>query len=196
MVLKNRDDPRAWISSLSALSAMLFDSVACEMQAIQNNDNFSSQDLSNLLHSFATSQRCEDELFESFSSTLLRVFGGEDSQAKPQHFSNVIWSYATAEIRGARQVELLSLLADTMESRPGFVDSMKGQGLANTAWALAKLMVQSEEHNNNNSHREHSTMETTTNTKKDRDLSVVRILRQVAMAMIKRPDAFRPQEGR
>ena len=96
---------------------MVFDSMACRLEKVKNSKKFAPQTLSNVLYSFAISQRSNDELFEAFSPALVRLFGGKDSTAKAQEFSNVIWLYATAEVRGAKQTEFVALLADTMENR-------------------------------------------------------------------------------
>ena len=167
---------------------MLFDSVSCEMEKVKDSKDIKPQEIANVLYSFATSQRSNDELFEAFSLPLLRLFGENDSLTEPQHFSNVIWSYATAQERGARQAEFISLLADAMESRPGFASRFNGQALANTAWGLAKLLVQSERQNDH-----HQNPNDGSAGRQNQHLVVVRILRQVAMAMIDRPGDFRPQ---
>ena len=166
---------------------MVFDSMACRLEKVKNSKKFAPQTLSNVLYSFAISQRSNDELFEAFSPALVRLFGGKDSTAKAQEFSNVIWLYATAEVRGAKQTEFVALLADTMENRRDFVASFQGQAYANIAWGVAKLLVQSEEQGNN---AQQPPPNGESSSDLNRDLAVVRILRQVAKAMVDQPGNF------
>ena len=191
LVLKNGNgNARAWVPQLSMLSAMLFDTLATKAVLDKNAKTWSTQEIANLLYSFATSNRANEEAFDALSETMLRVLKTK-SLPKPQEFSNTIWAYATAQMHEANQQQLFKAVADTMDANPGFVKSFKGQELANTAWGLATLISG---RRGKKYFRPGDEQEKSTEAEKEEDLNVSRILRHVARALVKRPDDFKSQE--
>lgn len=117
---------------------------------------------------------------------------GQDDAAvlRPQEWSNSIWAFATAQIYSEN---LLSFVAELLETQDSFIHDFKTQELSNTVWGVATLLS-----NKMNNHREGEEEDdddsAPSNTSKD-EAAALSILRVFAkQALIDRAGEFRSQE--
>lgn len=200
---------KLWISQMRILGAHLLDAIAAHTQ---HNllSKFKSQELANMLWSFATVGRTRISLFNDL---VLRLMENQTTQqsnnnnnrkqkndydsykCKPQEISNSIWSFAKAGIRGEGQVKLFHFVAETFEEDPNYIQLFKPQELSNTAWGIATLLskrAQFESTNNNSGSVSSSSM--TEEEAAVEDMSAFKIIRQIALELVERIDQFKPQE--
>jgi hypothetical protein len=177
-----------WIPTLSQLSGKLLDMIATKVLGILKD--FNSQELANLLYAFASAGRADLLLFESLSDQLVlnmrdksKLYSkNKNLRPKPQEFSNSVWAFASAGLRGEGQVKLIDGVAEILDYDNGaIVKDFKPQELSNTAWGVATLLAKrgSEQLPSN----------------KKEDQAVLRILRWVAKSMEERVEDFKPQES-
>jgi hypothetical protein len=177
-----------WIPTLSQLSGKLLDMIATNVLIILKD--FNSQELANLLYAFASAGRADLLLFESLSDQLVINMRDKSKlyskniklRPKPQEFSNSVWAFASAGLRGEGLVKLIEQVAEILDHDNGaIVQDFKPQELSNTAWGVATLLAKrgSEELPSNNKE----------------DQAALRILRWVAKSMEERVEDFKPQES-
>lgn len=178
-----------WIPTLSQLSGKGLDMIATQVLDILHD--FNSQELANLLYAFANAGRADHILFEALSEQL--VIRMEDKsklrdqdkrkRPKPQEFSNSVWAFASAGLRGEGQIKLIDGVADTLDHNDGaIVQDFKPQELSNTAWGLATLLGK----------RDSADLPMY----KTEDKAALRILRWVGKALLERADDFKSQESK
>ena len=178
-----------WIPTLSQLSGKLLDLIATQVLDILHD--FNSQELANLLYAFASAGRSDHILFEALSGQLVKSMedksklGVEDKRKrpKPQEFSNSVWAFASAGLRGEGQIRLVDGVADILDHNDGaIVQDFKPQELSNTAWGVATLLGK----------RDSAPLPIY----KTEDEAALRILRWVAKALVERVDDFKSQESK
>jgi hypothetical protein len=178
-----------WIPALSQLSGKLLDLIATQVLDIVHD--FNSQELANLLYAFASAGRSDHILFEALSEQLVKSMedksklGVEDKRKrpKPQEFSNSVWAFASAGLRGEGQIRLVDGVADILDHNDGaIVQDFKPQELSNTAWGVATLLGK----------RDSAPLPIY----KTEDEAALRILRWVAKALVERADDFKSQESK
>lgn len=182
--------PSTWIPTLSQLSAKLLDIIA--IQVLDMVENFNSQELANLLYAFANAGRGDEYLFNSLAVQLISSMKHQaankqmyQKNPKPQEFSNSVWAFASAGLRGSGQIELLKYIADTFDGDNGrFVRQFKAQELSNTAWGIATII----------SKRGYVSDQRINEDFKLEDESSLRILRWVGESLEERIEEFKPQE--
>ena len=97
---------------------------------------------------------------------------------QPQEWSNSLWAFATAQVFGPGQVQLLQFVANTLDTRPGFREAFKPQEISNTAWGVATLLSKKD----------------SASVTPEEEEAAVRILRHVAVVVTERADEFKTQE--
>jgi hypothetical protein len=101
------------------------------LEAMSKLHQFNSQDLSNMLWSYAKLESSNSVLFKTAGDSIVDM--NDLSEFWPQALSNIIWSFATA---GKSHPKLFSKFGDhivAMDDLSGF----KPQGLSNIIWAYA-----------------------------------------------------------
>jgi len=178
-----------WIPTLSQLSGKLLDLIATQVLDILHD--FNSQELANLLYAFASAGRSDHILFEALSGQLVKSMedksklGEQDKRKrpKPQEFSNSVWAFASAGLRGEGQIRLVDGVAGILDHNDGaIVQDFKPQELSNTAWGVATLLGK----------RDSAALPIY----KTEDEAALRILRWVAKALVERVDDFKSQESK
>eukprot|EP00557_Chaetoceros_sp_GSL56_P007928 CAMPEP_0176489526 /NCGR_PEP_ID=MMETSP0200_2-20121128/7338_1 /TAXON_ID=947934 /ORGANISM="Chaetoceros sp., Strain GSL56" /LENGTH=1134 /DNA_ID=CAMNT_0017886679 /DNA_START=321 /DNA_END=3722 /DNA_ORIENTATION=+ len=176
-----------WIPTLSQLSGKLLDMIATKVLGMLKD--FNSQELANLLYAFASAGRADLLLFESLSDQLVinmqdkSKLNSKDKRLrpKPQEFSNSVWAFASAGLRGDGQVKLIEGVADILDHDNGaIVQDFKPQELSNTAWGVATLLAKRGSEQVPSYKRENQ--------------AALRILRWVAKSIEERVEEFKPQE--
>jgi hypothetical protein len=64
------------------------------LEAMSKLQHFNSQDLSNMLWSYAKVESSNSVLFKTAGDLIVGM--NDLSEFEPQHFSNILWAYATA----------------------------------------------------------------------------------------------------
>jgi hypothetical protein len=99
------------------------------LEAMSKLQHFNSQDLSNMLLSYAKLESSNSLLFKAAGDKIVGMY--DLSEFLPQHFSNIIWSYATA---GEAHPKLFSKLGDHMILMKDLGQFLP-QHLSNIIWA-------------------------------------------------------------
>jgi hypothetical protein len=101
------------------------------LEAMSKLQHFNSQDLSNMLLSYAKLESSNSLLFKAAGD---KIVGMNDlSEFEPQHFSNILWSYATA---GEAHPKLFSKFGDHIVARKD-LGQFKPQDFSNIIWSYA-----------------------------------------------------------
>ena len=101
------------------------------LAAMSKLHHFNSQDLSNMLWSYAKLESSNLVLFKAAGDLI--VVKHDLSEFWPQHFSNILWSYATA---GQSHPKLFSKLGDNIVAMRD-LGQFKPQDLSNILWSYA-----------------------------------------------------------
>lgn len=176
---------KAWITTLSLLSAKLMDAVAYKMIEDEKESHFNVQEMVNMLWAFAAAQRPSVAVFDRIVSILAVELERSAEIPKPQEFSNAIWACATASYTGESQRKVVDLVARYLERDPSWISTFKPQEVSNTAWGIANLL---------SSRREAGEANSGSIEQEKEDLAVVTILRSIAQTLMERCDEFKSQE--
>jgi hypothetical protein len=101
------------------------------LEAMSKLQHFNSQDLSNMLWSYAKLESSNSVIFKAAGDSIV---GMKDlSSFLPQHFSNILWSFATAGESHPKLFSKFGYHIIAMKDLSGF----KPQELSNLLWAYA-----------------------------------------------------------
>jgi hypothetical protein len=101
------------------------------LEAMSKLNHFNSQDLSNMLLSYAKMESSNSVLFKAVGDSIVGM--NDLSEFWPQHFSNIIWAYATA---GVAHPKLYRKLANHIAAMKDLGQFMP-QDFSNIVWSYA-----------------------------------------------------------
>jgi hypothetical protein len=105
------------------------------LEAMSKLQHFNSQDLSNMLWSYAKVELSNSLLFKAAGDVIMGM--NDLSEFQPQHFSNILWSYATA---GQSHPRMFHKFADHIVAMKDYRNFLP-QHFSNIAWAYATAGV-------------------------------------------------------
>ena len=192
---------KRWISQMRLLASILLDAIGLHVQYNLIHE-FKSQELANIIWALGTAGRGDASLFDTLVKRLLENNTAKrnspgNTLAKPQELSNSIWSFATTGLRCEGQIDLVHYIAKSFscqDTNPNYIEEFKPQELSNTAWGVATLISKRLENNYHSPDGNVIDAESLSIIESEEEKSAFQIIREISGELLRRIDAFKPQE--